>query len=386
MPSNRASGPARIRQLNRQAVLSYIREHGSTSRSALIPALELSAAAISSVVSELLGEGLLQDTGATGSEGRGRPVSRLALDPAAAYALGLVIRTDGEHTAIDTAWADYAGDVHIEATHDVKAGTQQALIDGVAKAMAALERKVPDSDRIVGVSMGIPGVVVGRRIEIVPLLRFLEGDSFTDALQHSTAHPMAFFNDVKLRTMAELDRQSRLRSLSFAYLHIGSGVGAGIALNGLIRTGHGWAGEVGQLKITRGQTRSTFEELLSLTKPHMTAQLGKLGLAHDALEGWVTAIDARDEAAIALANRYAADLCDLIQVLNAVLDLDEVVVDFPSTALFQRLRPRVEVEMQGSPLDVAISASEIGRDAAIRGAALSALKLASKTIETRHTA
>ena len=386
MPSNRASGPARIRQLNRQAVLGYIRDHGSTSRSALIPALELSAAAISSVVSELIGEGLLLDSGSGGAEGRGRPVSRLALNPGAAYALGLVVRTNGERAAIDAAWADYAGAVHVEATLDVNGKDGQTLAAGTADALISLERKVPDAGRIVGVSVGVPGVVVGRRIEIAPLLPALQGEAFTVALQRSTKRPIGFFNDVKLSTMAELGRQSRLRNLAFAYLHVGSGVGAGVALNGTIRTGHGWAGEVGQLKITRGRTRFTFEELLSFTKPHMTAQLGEIGLDHRTLDDWAAAIDARDKAATALANRYAADLCDLIQVLNAVLDLDEVVVDFPSKALFERLRPRIEMEMQGSALDVAVSASQIGHDAAVTGAALSALKLALKTVEQRNLA
>ena len=39
-----STGPTRIRQLNRQAVLAYIRNEGPNSRSALGPALSLSGA------------------------------------------------------------------------------------------------------------------------------------------------------------------------------------------------------------------------------------------------------------------------------------------------------------------------------------------------------
>ena len=87
-----AAGPSRIRALNRKAVLSYIRKHGPTPRSDLIPALKLSAAAVSSVTSELMSNGLLRTAPPEVSANlaaRGRPKSPLEFNPSAVYAFGM---------------------------------------------------------------------------------------------------------------------------------------------------------------------------------------------------------------------------------------------------------------------------------------------------------
>jgi hypothetical protein len=82
-------------------------------------------------------------------------------------------------------------------------------------------------------------------------------------------------------------------------------------------------------------------------------------------------------------NRYSSDLCDVIQVLEAVLDLDEVILDFPSIPLLDCLRPQVEALIADSPLPVAITTPAMAQSAAVCGAALSSLQLALRKIEQR---
>jgi len=385
----RSSGPGRIRQLNREAVLRFIRLNGPSARTTLIHALDLSAAAVSSLVSELLRDALLLEAEGSATHGRqGRPVSLLRLNPRAAYALGIVLRPHAGGVAVETAWADYAGGLAAGPTVQVRSSeSAQPVIDGVCDAVAALEREAPDAERITALAVGIPGVVDdGGCIQIAPRLPVIAGTELIERLSARLPYALSFHNDINLAVIAELHQQPRLRDIGFAYLFIATGVGAGIGLRGRLWSGNGWAGEVGQLRITRARgRRESFEELLGIEN-ELARQIGKLGLRGNGLGDLVAAADAGDRRALRVIRGYAESLCDLIQVLNAVLDLDEVIVDFPCRALLERLLPRVQTIMAASALKVAVAEPSIGHAAGVRGAALAALDESLGRLQRRDTA
>jgi predicted NBD/HSP70 family sugar kinase len=350
----------------------------------LIYALGLSAAGVSSVVNELINDGLLQEAEATPVEGRlGRPVVLLELVPSAAYTLGLLLRPEAGKVRIETAWADYAGRVHVLPNPPAFAlDSVHSIVSGVRSTLRTLEGAVPDVARIAALTIGTPGVYENDWIRIAPRLRAIEGDEFVAAMRDEVPYPIEFMNDVNLGALSELDQQPRLRELTFAYLFIGSGVGAGLAIQGRLWVGRGQAGEVGQLRITRGGgRRESFEELLSMDT--LAEKLERIGLPRDGLDRLAVAAKARDRRALRLVNRYSSDLCDVIQVLEAVLDLDEVILDFPSIPLLDCLRPQVEALIADSPLPVAITTPAMAQSAAVCGAALSSLQLALRKIEQR---
>jgi len=369
-------------------VLSWVRLHGCSTRSELIRALRLSPAAISSVANELLEDGLLRESETANATGRlGRPTVQLELVSEAAYALGIVVHPGLNRVRIKTAWADYDGNISITSPVTVTAALDcDAVVEGILSALAQLEKAVPVQGRIRAVSVGIPGVVDESRVHIAPRLQMIEGEAFLERLRQRISYPLSFENDVNLAAKAELQQQPRLRERRFAYLFIAAGVGSGIALNGQLLTGRGWTGEVGQLRITRSRKRrDTFEELLSINS-WLADQLEQLGLPRDGLDQLAAAVDARDTGAVRLVNAYADNLCDLIQVLNAVLDLDEVILDFPAEPLLERLLPRVKSTLTDSALRVALRTPSVGHDASVRGAALNALDGALPVIQKRAKA
>jgi glucokinase len=174
---------------------------------------------------------------------------------------------------------------------------------------------------------------------------------------------------------SELHAQPRLSQQSFSYLYIGSGVGAGIGLQGKLWTGNGWAGEVGHLRIARNAGSTTsFEEILR-TDTAFTDEIEYLGLAMDDLNGLANA-DINGNARIsAVLDDYAQALFELVQVLSSVLGLDEVIIDFPSSSLLSRLFPRIQASIATQSLQVKISSPANGDDAAVRGAAIEALDI-----------
>ncbi len=381
-----STGPTKIRQLNRQAALAYIRNEGPSSRSILGPALGLSGAAVSSVTNELLAEDLLHEAKSTVRDGRqGRPITLLALNPNAAYALGIVLRPSETKTELAMAWVDYTGQATPLKNTEVKTHRNvENLIKTIADGVKSLEKAVPDSSRIIGLTIAVPGVVANDSILMSPKLRCIEGTAFVDGVKQAIEYPVSFQNDVNLAATSELYQQPRLRELSFAYLYLYSGVGSGFSLKGNILSGSGgWAGEIGSLHINRRDpnTRS-FEQLLS-TDGSLAKLLVSLGHPPQALDELADYIDRREPKVLEVIDTYCEHLCDAINILNSVLDLDEVLIDFRSVKLFERLRPRLEVLLQSSRRQPMISTPVMGSEATLNGAALTALNLNLEEIEFR---
>ena len=382
-----STGPTRIRQLNRQALLSHIRNNGANSRSALGHALSLSGAAVSSMVSELLEDNLLIEAEEALRDGRqGRPISLLALNPDAAYGLGIVLRPSKTKTELAMAWVDYTG--HATALPDIEVNTHgnvEDLINTIVEAVNTLESAVPDASRVLGLTIAVPGVVEDDSIPMSPKLRCIEGRDFVEGIKQAIQYPVSFQNDVNLAAASELYQQPRLRELSFAYLYLYAGVGSAFSFQGKVLVGSGgWAGEIGPLHLNRRDpnTRS-FEQLLS-TDGSLAKLLLDLGHPPGALDQLAQYIDQCEPAVLEVIDTYCEHLCDAINMVNSVLDLDEVLIDFRSVKLFERLRPRLEILLQGSRRQPVISTPVMGHEATLNGAALTGLNMNLDRVEVRR--
>ena len=314
-----AAGPARIRALNRKAVLSYIRKNGPISRSGLIPALGLSAAAVSSVTNELVEGGFLRPAEAKIASDftpRGRPKSPLELNPDAVYAIGLRLHPVDRQCRIQRAWINYAGQIERLPTQVFSDyHTIDGVIDAILAALSSVEQSVPDRHKILAASIAIPGPIRGNEVLIAPSLRAIEGRSFAPAIAHQANYPISLHNDVNLAVLSELHLQPRLKHLNFSYLYIGLGVGAGFGLGGNLWSGNGWAGEVGHLRIMRNgdEPPRSFEEMLS-TDGAFVDELDRLGLAQDNLDG-IAQADTQD---------ILRRLLDDLEILHVPLTFEEV--------------------------------------------------------------
>ena len=200
-------------------------------------------------------------------------------------------------------------------------------------------------------------------------------------LLQQTHYPIEMDNDVNLAVRFELYEKAEFRQQNFAYLYIGSGVGAGIGLGGEIWASNGWAGEIGHLTLSRGDKGNQSFEALLATHRQLSDQLERIGLPRDGLNE-LADIAQREDAAKIIAE-YAQLLHELVQVLNSVLGLDEVVIDFPSGRLLQLLLDRVDQLIDQQPLKLRVSAAESGHVAVVQGAALAALEKYLDRVEQR---
>lgn len=106
--------------------------------------------------------------------------------------------------------------------------------------------------RIAAIGVGFPGLVhhATQRIVSLPNAPSLVGLDLFDEFQQRFALPVYFENNANAAAYAEMKWGVARNESDWLYLHIGSGIGAGLVLDGKIRRGRsGFAGEIGHINI-----------------------------------------------------------------------------------------------------------------------------------------
>src|SRR5215218_1391129 len=123
---------ASLRRLNRQRVIDALRRHGTISRAEIARRTGLSRSTVSSLVSDLVSDGLVverEEPGAAHGEQGGRPPILLSFDASAGVALGIGFDHDDVRVAVadlsSTILAERA--VPIDTDHVAHEGLDVAL-------------------------------------------------------------------------------------------------------------------------------------------------------------------------------------------------------------------------------------------------------------------
>ncbi|WP_327297427.1 ROK family transcriptional regulator [Streptomyces sp. NBC_01197] len=243
-----------LRSHNAALVLELLRTAGQAgiSRLELAERTGLTPQAVSKITARLRADGFAAEAGRRASTG-GKPRTVLRLVPGAAYAVGLHLDRDRVSAVlVDLAGAvvaDRSAELDFGAGADAVAGAaadvvSRVVADGVAGAGGADPvggHRAP----VLGVGAAAPGPLdhdtgVLRRVTGFPQW---DGYPLRDALAERLGLPVVLDKDTNA---AALGLALRGPGDSFAYLHLGTGLGAGLVLGGALyrgpRTG---AGEFG---------------------------------------------------------------------------------------------------------------------------------------------
>jgi predicted NBD/HSP70 family sugar kinase len=240
-----------IRATNLAAVLGFLRRQAPCSRAAIASGTGLNKATVTSIVSDLLDRRLVRETQQTQNH-VGRPATLLVLDGSAYAAIGIEVSARGL-----TALAyDTAGE-QVLRWHRAGPGVDAAPAKTVA-AVAALARRAlttvqSSSRRVLGITVGVPGLV-NRDGSIV----LAAGLGWRDVpLQADLAAalgrpdiPVTVDNDASLAVLAEHLYGPLAGYENLIQLAGDTGVGAGIIVDGRPLKGHlGYVGEIGHLRL-----------------------------------------------------------------------------------------------------------------------------------------
>ena len=230
--------------VNRSAVLAHLGAHGTASRADLARALGVSPALITQLVKELLSDGLVVELDHVPSNG-GRPARRLGLVSDGGSAVGVKVAAD--HVAFVEVALD--GSVLRTASERFDASANTMLSD-----LVALTRRFIDGStgsRLLGVGVGVPGSVdrQGEGAVVSPQLGWNDAP-LGATLRRELRVPVLIENNVNALAMAERLYGTGRRHDNFLVVTIGTGVGAGIVVDGVVLRGaRGGAGEIGHTPV-----------------------------------------------------------------------------------------------------------------------------------------
>ena len=235
--------PPLLRNLNERTVLEAIRTGAPISRAEISRRSGISKPTVSVALQSLLEANLVREA-TERPDGPGYGAVYFEPVPEAALVLGLDVGARFVRGAV----CDLAG--AIRARQDV-----ELPVAVVPEAVAAIERLRTslfdasglDRNRIDGVVVGVPGVVEhdSGLLRLAENVQGLEGRAFADELQSALGLPVSLENDVNLAALGE-QWQGVARGVDhFVFLSIGTGMGAGLVLDGELHRGrHGAAGEI----------------------------------------------------------------------------------------------------------------------------------------------
>ncbi|MFF3289735.1 ROK family transcriptional regulator [Streptomyces sp. NPDC003023] len=337
-----------LRSHNAALVLDLLRTagDGGISRLELAEAAALTPQAVSKIVARLREEGLVEEAGRRASTG-GKPRTVLALVPSAGHAIGLhldrdeltVVLLDLSGARVDTRTVPLDLGAGAEAVLSLAATEVESLLTGPAS------EAVGGGLRVLGVGVAMPGPLdhfngVTQRVTGYPQW---EGFPLRDTLAARLGLPVVLDKDTNA---AALGLALGGSGGSFAYLHLGTGLGAGLVLGGaLYRGARTGAGEFGH-------------QVVQLDGPECTC--GKRGCIE----------------ALCLAAVERGDIAEAARVLGtgatnlvALLDMDRVLLGGRVIATAQDEFVRGVAAVLAARTTVPVAAAEGGDHTVADGAA-----------------
>lgn len=239
-----------VKNINKHAVLDLIRfTPGGISRAELAQRMDLSRAAMTAIVNDLLDNDIIRETESRNGQS-GRPPIILEINPAR----GRVVGIDMGATHLIVALTDFSARVidEIEIPFDITQGPRPCLAQAEALMTELLEKNDMHLEQIMAIGMGVPGPIVSKEGMVVapPIMPGWDGFPIRKDMEAKWNIPVSLNNDAELGTLGEWAYGAGRGEEHLAFIKVGSGVGAGLLLNGQIYHGAtGSAGEIGHLTI-----------------------------------------------------------------------------------------------------------------------------------------
>ncbi|MEU2437668.1 ROK family transcriptional regulator [Streptomyces rubradiris] len=244
-----------VRSHNTALVLGLLRDAGAEgiSRLELAERTGLTPQAVSKITARLRAEGFVTEAGRRASTG-GKPRTVLRLVPEAGHAVGVHLDRDELRVVL----VDLDGAVVAErrAELDLGAGAE-AVLGAVCAAVRDVVGDLPGAGgeglagvgSLVGAGVALPGPLDHARGVLHRVTGFPEWDGFPlrDALARRLGVPVVVDKDTNAAALGlAVGGAQDVVGRSFAYLHLGTGLGAGLVIDGGVHRGaRTGAGEFG---------------------------------------------------------------------------------------------------------------------------------------------
>jgi glucokinase len=376
MIQQRTITAAEMRGINRSAVLEIVRRESPIARTTIAKRLDVSLPTVMRIVDSLVREGFVRPHGGTEwSGGRRRPLLEFNAD---GY---IVLGVDMGGTTLYGAISEIGGQIIAEATREREGASGEECYE-------LLIRLIDDllgdpglrGRRVRGIGVGAPGITHHGE-GIVKWAYALNWKDFPlKARLHKRYRlPITVDNDVNLAALGELWFGAGQNTQNMILVTIGSGIGAGIIIDGtLYRGSHEASGEIGHMIPGReflGRGYIDFGALESVASATGMLEMARnvhpgvgsigqvLAAAHD---GAAWACGVVDEAVDCLAIAIAG--------LAVSFDPEVIVLGGPMTPYAGMLADSISRRVAGTmPSPPRLEISDLGLRATVMGAIVTVL-------------
>lgn len=250
------------------------------------------------------------------------------------------------------------------------------LVEGTSALLTAAGRQ---PEELAAVGVAVPGLVDARggRVKLAGSLEGWVDLPLRDLLDRRFGVSVFVDEDAAFAALGEKWRGCAREMNNFAFLALGTGIGAGIMVNGRLHRGfHDAAGELGNLVVGReflGHQHNGVGNLASLIGGK-TIRAPAQDLVGEKLSAAEVLEQAIDDATLApIAEAVADHVAMAVIAMSAVLDPEAIIVGGGTAEAGSRLvepvRTRITAELPAPP---AIMHAVLGADAQVHGAVFGA--------------
>lgn len=235
-----------VKKGNKSLVLDKIKNNSPISRAAVANQTGLNKGTVSSLVSELLEDHLIYESGPGESSGGRRPVM-LLFNNSAGYSIGIDLGVNyllGVLTDLD-------GNIFQEKVMTFKNLSYNEIEEQLFNTIDSLISSVPPSPHgIVGIGVGVPGIVDNSgEVLLAPNLNWTNVN-LKSILQKKYNLPVIIENEANAGAYGEKKFGAGKEFENIIYVSAGIGIGVGLILNGSLYKGsNGFSGELGHMTI-----------------------------------------------------------------------------------------------------------------------------------------
>lgn len=230
-----------VKRSNRSAAMHLLHEHGSMSRKCLAADMNLTPAAISKIVGELIAEGLLIEGSTVPGDGVGRREIMVKLNAHARCALGILINL--RQAILSAVWMDGSLIFSEELTLEPFAPTEATV-----KALSArirelsVEHQIPQ-ESVLGLGVAIRGITSPDARTIQNSFGALDTENFSlcSCFEKELGITVTMSNNVRALFSAQMFLSKDKNLTSQFFLRCEYGIGASLAINSKI-----WCGSTEQ--------------------------------------------------------------------------------------------------------------------------------------------
>ncbi|UJW85183.1 ROK family transcriptional regulator [Devosia sp. SL43] len=373
-PLARGVAQSGVRIANERAVLTLIAQNPGASNADVARMTGLGPQTTSRIVSELELRGLIT-RGDVLRGRRGQPATPLFLDPHGAYTIGVEI--GWRH--LEVLLFEMSGKTLASVRRSHAWPDANTIFADVAAEIATIQSGMSDMQRqrLAGVGVASPSYIernIGRLGAPDEQKALWQGLDIAGRLERDTGLPVHWFNDGSAACWSELIAQPTPRPLGFAYMQVGTFVGAGIVVNGDLWEGpSGNAANLGAIMVSDADGKPTYVHLVA-SLIALQQQLEKVGQSLPSGSPLNWDWDAMEPVVTRWLDRAGLALAKAVISTRAVIELDKAIIDgVMPRVIVERLLERVRYHIAELPSLASerpqVGMGHLGASAAATGAA-----------------